>query len=162
MRATTSKMLGAGAAAALTALAMAALAPAPSRAHDDGRYYGRGGTHYEPGYGYYSSGEGRRYDRRRARPSWWDQRDKPGVYGCDAYWDRGRTDCEYGPDDGSGRYYPDTGYRGYRRSDGYDRYDRGYGYGLTERQAWCASRYRSYNPETGYYLGYDGRYHYCG
>lgn len=26
---------------------------------------------------------------------------------------------------------------------------------------WCLNRYRSYNPRTDQYLGYDGRYHYC-
>jgi BA14K-like protein len=28
-------------------------------------------------------------------------------------------------------------------------------------QAWCESHYRSYNPATGMFLGYDGRYHPC-
>lgn len=27
--------------------------------------------------------------------------------------------------------------------------------------AWCLGRYRSYNPATDRYLGYDGRYHRC-
>ena len=27
--------------------------------------------------------------------------------------------------------------------------------------AYCMRRFRSYNPETGYYLGFDGRYHRC-
>jgi hypothetical protein len=27
--------------------------------------------------------------------------------------------------------------------------------------AWCEARYRSYNPATDQYLGYDGYYHYC-
>ncbi|WP_346914282.1 BA14K family protein [uncultured Roseibium sp.] len=26
---------------------------------------------------------------------------------------------------------------------------------------WCLNRYRSYNPRTDQYLGYDGYYHYC-
>ena len=26
---------------------------------------------------------------------------------------------------------------------------------------WCEAHYRSYNPATGMYLGYDGRYHPC-
>lgn len=26
---------------------------------------------------------------------------------------------------------------------------------------WCESRFRSYNPATGMYLGYDGQYHPC-
>ena len=37
-----------------------------------------------------------------------------------------------------------------------------YGYVAPGRdQAWCESHYRSYNPATGTYLGYDGRYHPC-
>lgn len=30
-----------------------------------------------------------------------------------------------------------------------------------EWYAWCARRYRSFDPNTGYYLGYDGEYHFC-
>ncbi|MEI2383725.1 BA14K family protein [Breoghania sp. JC706] len=26
---------------------------------------------------------------------------------------------------------------------------------------YCENRYRSFNPRTGYYLGYDGEYHFC-
>ncbi len=26
---------------------------------------------------------------------------------------------------------------------------------------WCDNRYRSYNPRTDQFLGYDGQYHYC-
>lgn len=26
---------------------------------------------------------------------------------------------------------------------------------------YCISRFRSYNPETGFYFGFDGRYHRC-
>jgi hypothetical protein len=36
---------------------------------------------------------------------------------------------------------------------------RAYAYGAHER--WCLNRYRSYNPRTDMFLGYDGRYHYC-
>lgn len=25
----------------------------------------------------------------------------------------------------------------------------------------CSSRYRSFNPQTGYFLGFDGNYHFC-
>ena len=28
-------------------------------------------------------------------------------------------------------------------------------------RAYCTSRYRSFNPRTGYFLGYDGDYHFC-
>jgi hypothetical protein len=27
--------------------------------------------------------------------------------------------------------------------------------------AYCRAKYRSFNPSTGYYLGYDGVYHFC-
>ena len=27
--------------------------------------------------------------------------------------------------------------------------------------AYCEDRYRSFNPGTGYFLGYDGDYHFC-
>lgn len=27
--------------------------------------------------------------------------------------------------------------------------------------AYCASKYRSFNPRTGYFMGYDGRPHFC-
>ena len=30
-----------------------------------------------------------------------------------------------------------------------------------DRNAYCAQKYRSYNPYTGTYTGYDGRQHYC-
>jgi hypothetical protein len=45
----------------------------------------------------------------------------------------------------------------------------GFGLGITidpgnrsnAHVAWCEDRYRSYNPRTDMYLGYDGDYHYC-
>ena len=30
-----------------------------------------------------------------------------------------------------------------------------------EWYAYCDDRYRSFNPKTGYFLGYDGEYHFC-
>jgi BA14K-like protein len=36
-----------------------------------------------------------------------------------------------------------------------------YDYAPGGSEAWCAARYRSYNPETGMFLGYDRRYHPC-
>jgi hypothetical protein len=36
-----------------------------------------------------------------------------------------------------------------------------YGYAASPDTAWCAQRYRSFNPATGTYLGYDGRQHVC-
>lgn len=38
-----------------------------------------------------------------------------------------------------------------------DYYDRGY----DAHVEWCLNRYRSYNPRTDTFLGYDGRRHYC-
>jgi hypothetical protein len=56
---------------------------------------------------------------------------------------------------------------------GYYDYDPGYAYGPGYAVApapvlgggggvaYCESRFRSYNPTTGMYLGYDGQYHPC-
>ena len=30
-----------------------------------------------------------------------------------------------------------------------------------EWYSYCSQRYRSFDPETGYFLGYDGNYHFC-
>jgi len=30
-----------------------------------------------------------------------------------------------------------------------------------EWYAYCDAKYRSFNPRTGYFLGYDGEYHFC-
>ncbi len=27
--------------------------------------------------------------------------------------------------------------------------------------SYCSAKYRSFNPQTGHFLGYDGRYHFC-
>jgi hypothetical protein len=35
------------------------------------------------------------------------------------------------------------------------------GPGASVHIEWCLSRYRSYNPDTNRYLGYDGNYHLC-
>jgi hypothetical protein len=35
------------------------------------------------------------------------------------------------------------------------------GPGASAHVEWCQSRYRSYNPDTNMYLGYDGNYHRC-
>jgi hypothetical protein len=32
-------------------------------------------------------------------------------------------------------------------------------YGYSDWIAYCSARYRSFNPHTGLYVGYDGRYH---
>lgn len=55
-------------------------------------------------------------------------------------------------------YYP-----GYAYAPGYT-YAPGYVYNYVAAggdTSWCQAHFRSYNPATGMYLGYDGRYHPC-
>lgn len=161
-------------------------------------------------YSYDSHGQVYGHDRGYRAPSYADQFDRPGDFRCDAYWDRGRTDCHEGWRDqrrySSGGYgynhYDARRYSSYGRHSGYG-YGRGYGhsgygqgYGYAQQPAaayyggygrpdlvyggggvgygqghgardprridWCRWNYRSYNPATGYYLAYSGRYVYCG
>jgi hypothetical protein len=51
--------------------------------------------------------------------------------------------------------YPAYGYSYY----GYPNYS--YGYGEPRDQAYCISHFRSYDPATETYLGYDGARHFC-
>ncbi len=47
---------------------------------------------------------------------------------------------------------------------GYDRspaIDRGPAFTYNDAESWCASHFRSYNPATHTYFGYDGAYHSC-
>ena len=132
------------------------------------------------------------------------QRDRPGDFRCDAYWDRGRDDCGaswrdqrpfarhyssgrgHGYDHGRHRSGQGGGYvyqpynQGTQYYGAYGRPDQVYpggGYGGqvggaygdpsgghrdAHRSAWCASRYRSYDPVSGTYLAYSGRRIYCG
>lgn len=129
------------------------------------------------------------------------QRDRPGDYRCDAYWDRGRDDCDarwrdqrpfrsysaYGSGHRYSRYERDGGgyvyqpynqgtqyYGAYGRPDqvypgsGYGGQVQGYyGGGYSNgrdpgRQSYCAARYRSYDPHSGYYRAYSGRLVFCG
>ena len=145
----------------------------------------------------------------RSWDSVWAQRDVPGDYRCDAYWDRGRTDCHerwrdqrryarggydhhhygwrgrhhsygHGYARGYGRYGHGPAYSGYAQPaaqafhGAYGRPDLVYGgggyapapaYGGGRDPAridWCARRYRSYDPHSGYYLAYSGRRVWCG
>ena len=54
--------------------------------------------------------------------------------------------------------------RSYRSQPYYDR-PVDYRYGprpwTGEWHRYCGSKYRSFNHRTGYFLGYDGRYHFC-
>jgi BA14K-like protein len=77
-----------------------------------------------------------------------------GGYGYDSGYYNG-----YGPSYGGYGY--DPGYQGYQ---GYQGYDVGYtGYSAAGGQdaAYCAQRFRSYDPASGTYLGYDGQRHPC-
>ncbi len=127
------------------------------------------------------------------------QQDRPGDYRCDAYWDRGRDDCDarwrdqrparaytsshrYGRDggerDGGGyvyqpynqgtQYYgaygrPDQVYPGSGYGGQVSGYSGQYGGGRDAgRASYCAARYRSYDPHSGYYRAYSGRLVFCG
>ena len=57
---------------------------------------------------------------------------------------------------GAGAYYGGYGYG----SDQYYDYDPGQGSSAESTNS-CAARFRSYNPATGTYLGYDGLNHPC-
>ncbi|MFN3815550.1 BA14K family protein [Brevundimonas sp.] len=58
-------------------------------------------------YGYDNRGHG----HERRAPTWWDQRDRPGDYRCDAYWDANRTDCHERWRDQRPRHVDNRGYR---------------------------------------------------
>lgn len=143
--------------------------------YDQGNYRQGQRSTYDNGYGRRSSG----YDYE-------GQLDRPGDYRCDAYWDRGRTDCDAGWRD-QRRSSSSYGHRTYRRSYGHTSYSSNPGatayqgaYGRPDlvypgggrstysggrdqyRVNWCRSTYRSYDPHSGYYRTYDGRLVYCG
>lgn len=69
----------------------------------------------------------RHYDHARdpawRAPSWRDQRDRPGDYRCDAYWDANRDDCHESWRDQRPRYAREV------HGGGYVHYGRGHGYG---------------------------------
>ena len=158
-----------------------------------GQNYGPGGYGQDCGQ---SCGD--RHDRRHSRrySSYNGQADVPGDYRCDAYWDRGRTDCDarwrdqrspwrrntahrpaYGYGHGGsygygGAVYPGPygrpdvvhsggGYDGYRDVYGHDHSHAGYGRD-PQRVGWCCAEYRSYDPQTGYYVAYSGERVFCG
>ena len=117
---------------AVFAAGLAATSFAAPPAEAQSGYYG----HHNRGYG---------HDRRA--PSWWDQRDRPGDYRCDAYWDANRTDCHERWRDQRPRYAYNRGHGGHGH------YGRGYGYGYGGRydyQAY-ASAVRGANVWPGAY-----------
>lgn len=99
-----------------------------------------------------------------AHPDWWDQRDRPGDFRCDAYWDRGRTDCDAA--------WRTRGLASERGVQPYGHYGPHHPVPRPRhappvhrdpaRMDWCAWRFRSYDPRTGYYLTYSGHYRFCG
>jgi len=135
---------------------------------------------------YDGNGDPGGYGQDRRRPYDFNgQADVPGDHRCDAYWDRGRTDCDARWRDQrprwrrtvyrSGRYESSGGWRAgatvypgaWGRPDVvYSRRDGRYGaYGNprdADRARWCSDRYRSYDPDTGYYLAYSGQSVFCG
>ncbi len=101
------------------------------------RHAGRGYRHY----GYRHAGRGYRHYGYRNR----GYRNHGWYYG--GYYGR-----YYGP-------YPYAGYN-YVYSDADDYYNGGDNGGNAHVE-WCLNRYRSYNPRTDTFTGYDGRQHYC-
>jgi hypothetical protein len=59
----------------------------------------------------------------------------------------------------SGYYYPSYGSYGYPGWNNAYAYAPDYGSGRDA--GYCERHFRSYNPSTGMYLGYDGRHHSC-
>lgn len=116
----------------------------------------------------------------------WTQRDRPGDWRCDAYWDANRTDCgaawrdqrhrstlgryreghaRYDWRRHGGRAHPsgEAWYGAYGRPDVIHSSGGGYAHGRDPRRIdWCRARYRSYDPASGYYRAYSGRLIYCG
>jgi hypothetical protein len=85
---------------------------------------------------------------------------------------RGDWDRDWGDCDGCrwhGYYYGGAvaaglvlGAATYAPSYGYPVYYGGAGHGRSANWiAACSAKYRSFNPQTGMYLGYDGQYHHC-
>lgn len=91
----------------------------------------------------------------------------PGYY--DSY--PGYVAAPYGDDYGYNNYGYNNGYRNYGYNSGYAPYT-GYAYGPAPNTtvvaqntggnvAYCQARYRSYDPASGTFLGYDGQRHPC-
>ncbi len=105
---------------------------------DEGRYGYETQYRYESGY---------RSERRSSGYSDWSvaaQRDRPGDYRCDAFWDANRSDCDARWRDqrhrtsyGSGRYDDHRDHRDYDR-----RHDDRYGYGYGRPQPYYGSAHR--------------------
>lgn len=106
-----------------------------------------------PSYGYSSSyGHGRYASYERGHGQGGGYVYQPYNQGTQYYGAYGRPD----------QVYPGGGYGGQVGG-----YGGGYGgqyavYGDRSRSSYCASRYRSYDPGSGYYRAYSGRLVFCG
>ena len=95
----------------------------------------------------YSSGH--RHDRYRRESDGGGYAYQPYNQGTQYYGAYGRPD----------QVYPGSGYGGQQGP----YYGGGYANGRdVSRSSWCASRYRSYDPHSGYYRAYSGRLVFCG
>lgn len=108
------------------------------------RYDGRNSYGYESQYRYEG---GYRSERRSSGSSDWSvaaQRDRPGDYRCDAFWDANRSDCDARWRDQRHRTSYGSSSYGYGRDHrDYDRrHDDRYGYGYARPQPWYGSGYR--------------------
>ena len=118
----------------IAAAAALALTSAPAQAQS----YGHHASH---GYG---------HDRQSWRaPSWWSQRDRPGDYRCDAFWDANRTDCHERWRDQRPAYA--------RHGGGYVHYGRGRGYGGHDRYGHAYDRYAGHVQGGSAWPGAYGR-----
>jgi len=173
---------------ALAALALAVAAPASAQSWTSYGHQDRQGSWSSHGSGY--SNSGRRYDfnGQDDRPgdyrcdAYWDA----GRDDCGAGWrdqrpsghrSRGYGYSRYGSYGGHG-YGQGGGYvyqpynQGTQYYGAYGRPDQVYpgggyggqvgGYRDGNRAAYCAARYRSYDPGSGYYRAYSGRLVFCG
>jgi hypothetical protein len=116
---------------------------------------------------------------RRHASAWAGQADIPGDFRCDAYWDRGRPDCDAASRDqrrwsgqgatGRGGHVWRSGGPGAELWPGPagrpDMVHVGGSSGAERdlrRVQWCRATYRSYDPGSGYYRTYGGRDVFCG
>lgn len=111
-------------------LTVLSAAPVAAQSYYGQTSHGQSYAREHSGARHYNSGHGRGYSNY----DYQGQRDVPGDYRCDAYWDRGRTDCDAGWRDQ--RRYASRG--AYRYGDGHGRRDH---------------RYYNSNPHRGGYGG---------
>jgi hypothetical protein len=144
-----SKFLAGAAALAFTATAILATA-GPASAQ---RWHGHRGLGWAPGIaaGIVAGGLA-----AATSPLW-----APGYYGYnDAYYRNNYyPGYAYGSAYGNDDAYAYEPAPGYTSAPGYA-YNQGYGGGARD-DAYCSQRYRSYDPASGTFLGYDGIRHPC-